>query len=145
MLNREHPELRRWGEELSTYTVWFALRAGLDADGAYMWSARLMVNRGCERRRELAKFIDLPIDGLHDVENALAAAAGALAFRVEFDQIAGGLAGFRPLPHRMELVARSRGVKFIDDSASTTPERSRQHIADSVQQIMRGFPPGSSE
>src|SRR6185312_4840522 len=60
-----------------------------------------------------------PLRGAHDLSNAMAAAAAALAFGLDSAAIVRGLAGFSPLPHRLELVAERRGVRYIDDSKGT--------------------------
>jgi len=53
------------------------------------------------------------------IENVMAAAAAALICGIDEKAILGALAGFAPLPHRMEYVGEGRGVKFIDDSKAT--------------------------
>ena len=57
--------------------------------------------------------------GRHNQENALASLlAGRLAGAAP-DQARGALVAFRPLAHRMELVAESGGVAYFDDSKGT--------------------------
>ncbi|MCW2528526.1 MAG: UDP-N-acetylmuramoylalanine/D-glutamate ligase [Pseudonocardiales bacterium] len=59
--------------------------------------------------------------GAHNVANALAAAALALAAGVSGSQIADGLSAFVPDPHRNAFVATVGGVDFVDDSKATNP------------------------
>ncbi|HET7365146.1 MAG TPA: UDP-N-acetylmuramoyl-L-alanine--D-glutamate ligase [Burkholderiales bacterium] len=61
----------------------------------------------------------LAIHGAHNVANALAACALARAVGVPRERLAHGLACFRGLPHRVELVARRQGVEWYDDSKGT--------------------------
>ena len=57
----------------------------------------------------------------HDRANALAAAAVAFAAGATADGVADGLAAWRPLAHRVELVGEVGGIRFYDDSKATTP------------------------
>jgi UDP-N-acetylmuramoylalanine--D-glutamate ligase len=59
------------------------------------------------------------LPGRHNLLNAMAAAAAALALRVAPQTIERALAGFRGLPHRTEFVCDKHGVKYIDDSKGT--------------------------
>lgn len=65
--------------------------------------------------------IKLAIPGEHNYENA--AAAMTVGQLLEIDQaiINQTLADFHGLEHRLQLVAEQGGVKYIDDSISTTP------------------------
>jgi UDP-N-acetylmuramoylalanine--D-glutamate ligase len=62
---------------------------------------------------------DLPIHGLHNAANALAACALALEAGVPLSSLASGLKSFRGLPHRLERVLTRRGIEFYDDSKGT--------------------------
>jgi UDP-N-acetylmuramoylalanine--D-glutamate ligase len=57
----------------------------------------------------------------HDLSNALAAAATALAGGATVDGVHDALVSFRGLAHRIELVAEHDGVQWFDDSKATTP------------------------
>jgi UDP-N-acetylmuramoylalanine--D-glutamate ligase len=57
----------------------------------------------------------------HDVANLLAAAATAIAAGATIDACAHVARSFQGLPHRMQLVGDSGGVRFYDDSKATTP------------------------
>jgi UDP-N-acetylmuramoylalanine--D-glutamate ligase len=59
--------------------------------------------------------------GAHNVANALAAAALALADGVRAEAIAAGLRAFVPDPHRNQTVHARAGVIFVDDSKATNP------------------------
>jgi len=72
--------------------------------------------------------IELHADGRHNVLNACAAAASALAAGASMDAVAKGLAAFRPVGGRMQrLVARS-GARLIDDSYNANPDSARAAI-----------------
>jgi UDP-N-acetylmuramoylalanine--D-glutamate ligase len=57
----------------------------------------------------------------HDVDNALAAAATALAAGAAPDAVRSVLRSFRHPRHRVEWVAEIDGVNYYDDSKATTP------------------------
>jgi UDP-N-acetylmuramoylalanine--D-glutamate ligase len=79
---------------------------------------------------------DLIIVGNHNMENAMCAYMSARAVGVSVDAVRAGARGYRPLPHRMELVgARPAGdgdILYYDDSKGT-------NVA-SVAASVRGFP-----
>jgi UDP-N-acetylmuramoylalanine--D-glutamate ligase len=62
--------------------------------------------------------------GAHNAMNALAASLAARAAGATIASIRKGLAGFRPLPYRLELVRTVRGVRYVNDTCATTPDGS---------------------
>ena len=63
---------------------------------------------------------DLQIKGAHNIDNALAAVSVARVFGVPDERIACAIKTFKGLEHRCEYIATINGVKFINDSKSTT-------------------------
>lgn len=57
----------------------------------------------------------------HDVSNALAASATALAGGASLSGVRAALREFQGLSHRVELVASANGVDWFDDSKATAP------------------------
>jgi UDP-N-acetylmuramoylalanine--D-glutamate ligase len=57
----------------------------------------------------------------HDLSNALAASAAALAAGATVQGVRVALASFAALPHRLTLVAYAGGVRWYDDSKATNP------------------------
>jgi UDP-N-acetylmuramoyl-tripeptide--D-alanyl-D-alanine ligase len=72
--------------------------------------------------------IDLLADGRHNVLNACAAAACALAAGASLDAVAKGLAAFRPVGGRMQRLAARSGASLIDDSYNANPDSVRAAI-----------------
>jgi UDP-N-acetylmuramoylalanine--D-glutamate ligase len=72
-----------------------------------------------EGSQGFARAADLPIHGAHNLSNALAACALARTLGVPHAALAAGLASFRGLPHRLQLVRERRGVHWYDDSKGT--------------------------
>jgi UDP-N-acetylmuramoylalanine--D-glutamate ligase len=64
---------------------------------------------------------DLPLAGRGALEDAIAAAGAALEYGVAADAVARAVKSFRPLPHRLEVVARAGDITYIDDSKATNP------------------------
>jgi UDP-N-acetylmuramoylalanine--D-glutamate ligase len=67
--------------------------------------------------------------GTHNAENISAAVAVARSFDISEERIRAAIATFRPLPHRLETVGEHRGITFIDDAISTTPESTMMALA----------------
>lgn len=68
---------------------------------------------------ELIAAAKLQIKGPHNVMNALAAAACALAYGCDPRGVREGLESFAPLEHRIEPVAQIDGVGYFNDSKGT--------------------------
>jgi UDP-N-acetylmuramoylalanine--D-glutamate ligase len=62
---------------------------------------------------------ELGLFGEHNVANAMAAAAAALAMGLDRDAVRAGLRSFAGVPHRLEQVAEIDGVRFVNDSKAT--------------------------
>ena len=70
----------------------------------------------------------LAIPGLHNVRNALAAAACAFALGVKERTIADGLSDFRPYTGRLQVKSALGGATVIDDSYNANPDSVRAAI-----------------
>jgi UDP-N-acetylmuramoylalanine--D-glutamate ligase len=69
----------------------------------------------------LAEVDDVRPPGLHNVANALAAAALARVHGVPAEAVGEGLRRFRPGEHRAVLVGEHGNVRFVNDSKATNP------------------------
>ena len=65
---------------------------------------------------------DIPLFGVHNVANVLAAVAVTRAAGVAPAAMAAGIRGFRPVPHRLEPVLERDGVLWVNDSKATNAE-----------------------
>jgi UDP-N-acetylmuramoyl-tripeptide--D-alanyl-D-alanine ligase len=70
----------------------------------------------------------LAIPGVHNVRNALAAAACALAVGISVKSIAQGLSAFRPYAGRLQVKKAVGGATVIDDSYNANPDSVRAAI-----------------
>jgi UDP-N-acetylmuramoylalanine--D-glutamate ligase len=66
----------------------------------------------------------VPLRGRHNLANVLAAIAAAHAAGIERGAMRAAIRAFQGVPHRLQTVAEHDGVKFVDDSIATAPERS---------------------
>ncbi len=74
---------------------------------------------------------EIRIKGVHNLENAMAAAAVSLAAGADADSVASVLREFPGLEHRLEFVRERNGVTFINDSKGTN--------VGAVQKSLEGF------
>jgi UDP-N-acetylmuramoylalanine--D-glutamate ligase len=63
-----------------------------------------------------------PIIGKHNENNVLAAMLAVEAHGIGYQAALDFLSDFQPLPHRLEFVAKVKGITFYNDSISTVPE-----------------------
>jgi UDP-N-acetylmuramoylalanine--D-glutamate ligase len=90
-------------------------------DGCYSHDGRVIEVTPGEPDVDLFRASDVPLAGVQNLENAMAAALLARAIGAEPAELRAGLAGFKGLPHRMERVGESGGVAWYDDSKGTNP------------------------
>jgi len=93
-----------------------------------------IVRRGAGGEERILEAKALGIPGPHNLTNALAAVAALERYRIPATVLAAGLAAFRGLPHRLELVAECRGVRFVNDSKATNVH--------ALTEALRSFPGG---
>jgi UDP-N-acetylmuramoylalanine--D-glutamate ligase len=88
---------------------------------------------GTAKRVESSADDDLPAEpglpGRHNRENAAAATAAARAAGIPDEAIAEALRTFPGVPHRLELVAEMRGVRFVNDSKATNAAAALRALA----------------
>ncbi len=62
---------------------------------------------------------ELQLLGAHNIDNAMAAAAAALAMGLSRETVASGLRSFTGVPHRLERLGEIAGVLYVNDSKAT--------------------------
>jgi len=62
---------------------------------------------------------DLPLKGVHNLENYLCALTILRILGLKEEEIYKGFSSFKGLPHRTEVVGKLKGVLFVNDSKST--------------------------
>jgi UDP-N-acetylmuramoylalanine--D-glutamate ligase len=128
ILNYDDPEIRRIGGLIKSKAFYFS--SNQRVKGSYLEGDGLFVDLG-DGPTEICKRQDVSLSGTHNIENVLAAAL-ALKLIVKKADILPAAGYFIGLRHRFELVAEIAGIKFIDDSKSTT--------VDSTLKALESFP-----
>lgn len=102
--------------ELAEFVKRDARHAFNTAEG---WQVRdAAIWRGGERVLALS---DVPLPGEHNALNVCAALAAIDAAGENAASLAGHVATFKPLPHRLQKLGVRDGIDYINDSISTTP------------------------
>ncbi|MCS7315799.1 MAG: UDP-N-acetylmuramoyl-L-alanine--D-glutamate ligase [Bryobacterales bacterium] len=113
VLNRDDPACAAWARRTPAAVHWFSLR-GDAPEGACLRENTLWLGG-----RPLMPASDIPLRGLHNVENVLAAALAARLTGAPAEAIAEAVRSFPGVEHRLEFVCRVRGVEFYNDSKAT--------------------------
>jgi UDP-N-acetylmuramoylalanine--D-glutamate ligase len=108
-----------FGAPVAATRVEFGLDRGdlVVRDGALVW-----------RGERLIASDDIRLRGAHNLENAMGAAAAALAQGWPGEAVRNALAGFAGVPHRLEEVAERDGVLYVNDSKATNVASARVGI-----------------
>ncbi|HEU5229659.1 MAG TPA: UDP-N-acetylmuramoyl-L-alanine--D-glutamate ligase [Ktedonobacteraceae bacterium] len=112
VFNYDNPWTRRFGEEAPGQTWFTSLQRG----GSFQ--------RGSSDVEPFI-FTETPLAGRHNLENILMATTTARLLGVSDECIAATVRRFRGVAHRLEEVGVINGVRFINDSTSTTPVAGR--------------------
>lgn len=116
VLNRDEPALRTL-VPAGVPVISFGL--GAPGDGEFGLLQRLDGSWLARGDEALLPVTELKLTGRHNISNALAALSLGAALGLEPAKLVPGLRNYRPLPHRMAVVACRDGVTWIDDSKAT--------------------------
>jgi UDP-N-acetylmuramoyl-tripeptide--D-alanyl-D-alanine ligase len=123
--NADDPEVTRIARRHGARVVWYGIRSpaadvrarDLRPEGAGAVGSRFVLEVPGE-----SIAIRLPLHGLYNVENCLAAAAAAWALGVTLPEIAAAVAGVRPAAMRGVVHRASGGFLLVDDSYNSNPD-----------------------
>lgn len=91
-------------------------RRFLTKEAAYIEDGSLKIGE-----QQICSVNDFNLIGQHNHENIAAAVSAAWQYTQNIDAISQAIKIFSGLPHRLQVVRVVKGVKYIDDSISTTP------------------------
>ena len=116
VLNAADPRLAAVGASLdpATEVRWYGREDGWHLRGD-------VLHRGDEA---LFDTRDVPLPGRHNRGNLCAALAAIEALGHDARALAPAARGFRPLPHRLQVLGMHDGATWVNDSISTTPHAS---------------------
>ncbi|SPE34389.1 UDP-N-acetylmuramoylalanine--D-glutamate ligase [Candidatus Sulfopaludibacter sp. SbA3] len=128
VLNAEDPECVAYAERTVATVQWFSSRRKV-TPGASLCNGKLVLDG-----KLLMEAGEIPIRGLHNVENVLAAAIAAARAGVSREQIAAAVRTFHAVEHRLEFVRKVSGIDFYNDSKATS--------VDATLKAVNAFPGG---
>ncbi len=110
---------RDWAKE-ALGAVRFFTRQKEYASSAWLTPSSLIIKD--KKEREIVKKEELKVHGEHMYLNMLAAGLAAMITGVKRSAIRQTLMQFKGLPHRQEVVAKKKGIIFVNDTTATTPD-----------------------
>jgi len=128
--NMDDPRLRELHWHIATSEVrvhakqlWFTLGERHEHATMYLRGDRIVYTpvTGDPRPIEIMSLGEIPLAGMHNVQNVMAALLAALAAGLDPVQLRGGVRTFAAMAHRLQPVGTVENVLYVDDSKATNP------------------------
>ena len=132
----DHPVVQDILPSLRKRLVTYGLSRQADYRGDELHFSGLETSFQVQRRGEILGEIHLGLPGVHNVRNALAAAATAMELDIPFEQVRDGLRGFTGVQRRFTVVGEAGGVMVVDDYG---------HHPEEIRATLRGARDGFGE
>ncbi|MFA7319376.1 MAG: UDP-N-acetylmuramoyl-L-alanine--D-glutamate ligase [Parcubacteria group bacterium] len=121
--------------EIKSHLIKFSKNKIVSGRGVYIEDGKIYSNNGIDEKKIL-DVSDIKLRGEHNLENVLAASAAAVAVGIDLASVKKAILGFGGVAHRLEMVREIDGVKYINDSAATTPEAAAAGICSFSESIV---------
>ncbi len=121
VLNRDNAKIKKMGTRVPSHRLWFSKQYFPEQNGTFVHGDKIVFRRNGNEHTILEKK-DVQLAGRHNLENTLAAVTAAMIMNVPLSTIRSGIKTFRGIEGRLERLKAVRGVEFINDTASTTPD-----------------------
>jgi len=131
ILNADQPDVASLAQELRADVWWFSLHTPV-RPGVYLSAQEELVFAPPDRPGVtvcLAARGEIRLRGRHNLANAAAASAIALAAGLPVRAVHAALTTFAGVEHRLEFVRELSGVKWFNDSKATNPVAAIQAIS----------------
>jgi len=129
VLNADNTRAAEAARHAQSKVFWFSLEHPVE-QGAWLEDGWVVFrdarNAATERIMPLSA---IPLKGAHNVENVLAAVVAARQAGAAPEAIAGAIAKFKAVEHRLEYVATINGVEYYNDSKATNVDATEKAIA----------------
>ena len=117
VLNADDPATAALASRTRARVVWFSRLTSLD-HGIFVQDGWIVAKLN-GHTEAICPLAEITLRGPHNVENVLAATAGALWMGLSPGAIRAGIGAFRGVSHRIERVTDERGVVYYNDSKGT--------------------------
>lgn len=106
-------------ENIKPKIVWFSTQK--QVQGAFIQNEIIYFKNG-KKLLKICNTSEIKLFGDHNKQNVLAMVAICMCYCLKIKHIISAIKNFRGVEHRLELISEQNGVKFINDSKSTTPQ-----------------------
>ncbi|PYX30730.1 MAG: UDP-N-acetylmuramoyl-L-alanine--D-glutamate ligase [Acidobacteria bacterium] len=117
VLNMDDPTCVAMGPRTRAQVFWFSRQKEV-ALGACVRDGMIVFRDGTGER-EVLPVADIPLKGLHNLENVLAAVCAGALMGCAPEKIQQAVREFKAVEHRLEFVVTIRGVDYYNDSKAT--------------------------
>ncbi len=138
VLNFDDPLVREFADATRGQVIPISLRKPLidsPSERAAWIDTGAVVLRGPRELHRLS-LDSFPVEGRHNLENALAALTAVWALGADPALALTALADFRGLPHRCELLGVINGVRWVNDSKATNPGAALRSLESFAQPLV---------
>ncbi|BAL81309.1 UDP-N-acetylmuramoyl-L-alanine--D-glutamate ligase [Caldisericum exile] len=136
ILNYDDEVVKNLSKEIKPQVYYFSLKESIES-GAFLKDNKIYFREDkFSKPKEIIEKEEIPLLGLHNVQNTLASILCSIVMGVPVEVIRDGIRTFKGLPHRLEFVREVNGVIFINDSKSTTPDSTIKALESFNQKVI---------
>lgn len=117
VLNADDATCVELAERTRAQVFWFSRKREVQ-HGAFVQNEQIHF-RSVSSGQQIMPVAEIPLKGLHNLENVLAAICAGALMGCDAEKIRSAILQFKAVEHRLEYVATVRGVEYYNDSKAT--------------------------